>query len=550
MVKPSNKLYTNLSSITMTCLILFGMLTVSFPLPEINATVLDVNQGRDLSLPELFGLVNQSVVQISGTTESSVNQGLRLGSGFVYDNRGHVITNFHVVNGENEFLVTFSDGSIYSGQVVGTDAFSDLAVMNVSSVPQEKLKPLTMGNSSKLAVGEQVAAVGNPFGLSGSMTEGIISALGRQLPSIQEPAFGSELALESSFSIPDIIQTDAAINPGNSGGPLLNMKGEVIGINSAIFSNTGVYAGVGFAIPSNTIQKVASALIENGTYFHPWIGIQGVDITPAISEAMNLNLNESRGFLVTEVNENGPADMAGIQGGNDSATLDGRNDIKLGGDIITAIDGKAVTKIDDLLKYLERQSKVGDKVSLEIIRDGASIDKVVTLGKRPTSDTIFQTGNKQLSLGITGVNVTPIIAEAMNLTESKGFLVATVRANGPADKAGIQGGFRIETLNNTQYTLGGDVIVQIDNKTVDTIENIKDHINGKKEGDVVSVKILRNGEIRFFNVTLEMIDMPKDLAPFSELNPFDSNDRQGPLQDFKDQCLERFSETICDFLPP
>jgi S1-C subfamily serine protease len=242
--------------------------------------------------------------------------------------------------------------------------------------------------------------------------------------------------------------------------------------------------------------------------------------------------------------------MAGIQGGNDSTTLDGRSDIKLGGDIIIAIDGKAVTKIDDLLKYLERQSKVGDKVSLEIIRDGASIDKVVTLGKRPTSDTIFQTGNKQLSLGITGVNVTPIIAEAMNLTESKGFLVATVRANGPADKAGIQGGFKIETLNNTQYTLGGDVIVQIDNKTVDTIENIKDHINGKKEGDVVNVKILRNGEIKFFNIKLEMIEMPKDLAPFSELNPFDRNDQQGPLKDFKDQCLERFSEIICDFLPP
>ena len=544
MVKSSNKLYTNISRIAITCLILFGMLTVSFPLPGINATVLDVKQGRDLSLPELFGLVNQSVVQISSTAESNMNQGFRLGSGFVYDNRGHVITNFHVVNDENEFLVTFSDGSIYRGQVVGTDAFSDLAVINVSSAPQEKLKALTMGNSSKLAVGEQVAAVGNPFGLSGSMTEGIISALGRQLPSIQEPAFESEFALESSFSIPDIIQTDAAINPGNSGGPLLNMKGEVIGINSAIFSNTGVYAGVGFAIPSNTVQKVASALIKNGTYDHPWIGIQGVDITPAISEAMNLNLNETRGFLVTDVNDNGPADMAGIMGGKDNATLDGRRDLKLGGDIIIAIDGRPVTKID------ERQSNVGDQVSLEIIRNGASIDKVVVLGKRPTSDTIFQTGNKQLSLGITGVNVTPTIAEAMNLTESKGFLVATVKANGPADKAGIQGGFKIETLNNTQYTLGGDVIVQIDNKTVDTIENIKDHINSKKEGDVVSVKILRNGEIKFFNVKLELIELSKGLAPFNELNPSDRNDRQGPLQDFKEQCLERFSETICDFLPP
>jgi S1-C subfamily serine protease len=526
------------------------MITVSVPLTGINATVLEFKQNRDLSLPELFAMVNQSVVQISGTTESNTNQGSRLGSGFVYDNRGHVITNFHVVNGENEFHVTFSDGSIYSGQVIGTDAFSDLAVINVSSVPQEKLKPLTMGNSSKLAVGEQVAAVGNPFGLSGSMTEGIISALGRQLPSTQEPAFGSELALESSFSIPDIIQTDAAINPGNSGGPLLNMKGEVVGINSAIFSNTGLYAGVGFAIPSNTVQKVASSLIKNGTYDHPWIGIRGVDITPAISEAMNLNLNESSGFLVTEVNENGPADMAGIQGGNENATLDGESDLKLGGDIITAIDGKPVKKIDDVLTYLERQSRVGDKVSLKIIRDGASIDKVVVLGKRPTSDTIFQTGNKQLSLGITGVNVNPVIAEAMNLTESKGFLVATVRANGPADKAGIQGGFKIETLNNTQYTLGGDVIVQIDNKTVDTIENIKDHINSKKEGDVVIVKVLRNSEIKLFNVKLELIEIPKGLLPFNELHPFDRNDQNGLLHDFKEQCLERFSKIICDFLPP
>jgi C-terminal processing protease CtpA/Prc len=138
----------------------------------------------------------------------------------------------------------------------------------------------------------------------------------------------------------------------------------------------------------------------------------------------------------------------------------------------------------------------------------------------------------------------------MNLTESKGFLVATVRANGPADKAGIQGGFKIQTLNNTQYTLGGDVIVQIDNKPVDTIENIKDHINGKKEGDVVNVKILRNGEIKFLYVKLEMIEMSENLAPFNELNPFDRNDQHGPLQDFKEQCLERFSETICNFLPP
>jgi S1-C subfamily serine protease len=551
-IKSDNRICSNLHHTTIVSIItLVTILAGFYVFHDNNLFATAAVNNNQLSLPELFKLVNQSVVQISGTSDNANQQGFRLGSGFIYDNNGFIITNFHVVNGENEFLVTFSDGSIHTGRAIGADAFSDLAVINVSTVAKEKLKPLTIGNSSELVVGEQVAAVGNPFGLSGSMTEGIISALGRQLPSAEEPQLRTDFSLEPSFSIPDIIQTDAAINPGNSGGPLLNMKGEVVGINSAIFSNTGLYSGVGFAIPSDTIQKIVPSLIKNGSYDHPWLGITGVDIDPAIAKEMNLAINESMGFLVTDVTENGPADDAEIKGGNRTTQLDDQRDVKLGGDIITEIDGKPVSKIYDLLSYLEREKTVGDNVSLSLIRDGSTIAKTVVLGKRPGSDSIFQqSGNRQVSIGITGVNVTPIIAEAMNLTESRGFLVATVEANGPADKAGIQGGYKVETLNNTQYTLGGDVIIRIDNITVDTIENIKEYLDTKNEGDTVSLEVIRNGALENFDVKLELLEIPGNMTPFEEPNPFDRNEGQDPLEDLRDRCLERFSEIICNFLPP
>jgi S1-C subfamily serine protease len=554
-------------------IIIFASITV---FQNIEATLAieedEPSTNGDYSLPQLFKQVNQSVVQISSAGENTSNQlGFRLGSGFIYDTNGHIITNYHVVNGGNELLVTFPDGSIYNGELIGSDPHSDLAVIKVNTVPQEKLIPLSIGNSSNLVIGQRVAAVGNPFGLSGSMTEGIISGLGRQLPSSLPiepqlpPLFGgNQIPLgSSSYSIPDIIQTDAAINPGNSGGPLLNMKGEVIGINSAIFSNTGVYAGVGFAIPSNTIQKVVPSLIETGSYDHPWLGIIGVDITPAIAEAMNLNLTESKGFLVTDVNANSPADKAGIQGGDRIAKIDTINrEIDLGGDIIIGIDGKPVRKIDDILTYLEREKRVGEQVTLKLIRDGETLEKTLTLEKRPDSENVFQIGNQQLSLGVTGIDVNPTIAEAMNLTESKGFLVTSVRANGPADNAGIQGGYKVEIINNTQYTLGGDLIVGIDNKTINTVQDIKNYINTKSEGDIVNLKVIRDGEVKNVDAKLELLPTitPRDVEPFDEFNPFgednrdedsqrDFFDNQLPfLEDLKKQCSQTFNDSICNFL--
>ncbi|HVE36654.1 MAG TPA: trypsin-like peptidase domain-containing protein [Nitrososphaeraceae archaeon] len=565
----------NLSHKTAAFLFAFGVIfTGLVALQHTEATVIEeLTNNNNYTLPELFKRVNQSVVQISTTDENTAYQlGSRLGSGFIYDSDGHIITNYHVVNGGNELLVTFSDGSAYNGELIGSDPYSDLAVIKVNTTTREKLLPLPIGNSSNLVVGQPVAAVGNPFGLSGSMSEGIISGLGRQLPSSSlppeeplPPLFGRNQipSRTSSFSIPDIIQTDAAINPGNSGGPLLNMKGEVIGINSAIFSNTGVYAGVGFAIPSNTVKKVVASLVETGSYDHPWLGIVGVDITPAIGKVMNLSLTDSKGFLVTDVNANGPADKAGIQGGDRITQINGTDrEINLGGDIIIGIDKKAVRNIDDMLAYLELEKRVGENVTIKLIRSGEPLEKILTLEKRPDSESISQMGNKQLSLGVTGIDVNPTIAKAMNLTNSKGFLVTSVTSNGPADKAGIQGGFKVETINNTQYTLGGDVITGVDNNTINTVQDIKNYIDTKNEGDIVKLKVIRDGEIKNIDVKLELLTSTttEDREPFDQLNPFSDENRdsqrdflnnQPPFQeDLKKQCLETFNDSICRFLFP
>ncbi len=323
----------------------------------------------ELTLPDLFTRVEKSVVQITDSDETDPFDS-RLGSGFVYDTNGHIITNYHVVNAGGRLDVTFLDGTVYRASLIGADPFTDLAVLYVEGVPQEKLVPLPLADSSATRVGQQVAAIGNPFGLSGSMSAGIISGVGRLIPA-QEAG---------DFSIPDVIQTDAPINPGNSGGPLLNMRGEVIGINSAIFSTTGQFAGVGFAIPSNTISKVAPSLISTGTFQHPWLGVAGRDMTPGIAD--RLGLEEPRGFLVMEVVSGSPANQAGIMAGDEDTTVDGLP-VRLGGDVIVGIDNQTVRKIDDILVYLQREKSVGDELRLTILRDGQEMQITAVLGARP-----------------------------------------------------------------------------------------------------------------------------------------------------------------------
>lgn len=297
------------------------------------------------------------------------SQSTRLGSGFVYDTAGRIITNNHVVEGSKTVNVTFIDGNTYTAKVVGTDRDNDIAVIQITdSFADETLVPLPLGDSSKLEVGQQVIAIGNPFGLSDSMTTGIVSALGRLLPN-----------QNVGFSIPDIIQVDAAINPGNSGGPLLNTQGEVVGINSAISTSTGEFSGVGFAIPSDTVKRIVPVLIKNGVYQHPYLGIAGRSMDPDVALANGLPPN-FKGVMTEKVVPGGPADKAGLM----AATLDDNN-IPHGGDIITAIDGHQMKTIYDVIAYLDDQKSVGDKVVLTVNRLGKSLDLTATLVTRPAS---------------------------------------------------------------------------------------------------------------------------------------------------------------------
>ena len=338
------------------------------PSPSIVGEVTPLPVKKDLLLTEIFERSEEGVVRVNVVKEQEILGINGIGSGFVFDTNGHIITNAHVVENADEINVTFLDGRSYKAKIIGVDPFTDIAVIKVEAIPS-LLQPLPLGDSSNLKVGMEVVAIGNPFGLSGSMTSGIVSQLGRLLPS-----------QDTGFSIPDVIQTDAAINPGNSAGPLLNLKAEVIGINTAIQSATGEFTGVGFAIPSKTISKIVPDLIDKGEHRHPWVGISGRDIDPNLAEI--LNLPDARGFLVITIIEGSPADIAGLRGTSETKQVDGK-EYAVGGDIILSVDGITVRKIDDILIHLQREKRVGDEMLLEILRDGVKTNIVVKLEERP-----------------------------------------------------------------------------------------------------------------------------------------------------------------------
>ena len=321
----------------------------------------------ELTPQEVFKRAEGSVVQIivSKLTPLGITGGE--GSGFVYSREGYIVTNNHVVEDARYIEVRFVDGSSYEGEIVGVDPYSDLAVVKVNA-PPSKLKPLPLGDSSKLRVGDTVLAIGNPFGLKATMTMGIVSQLGRLLDA------------PGGYSIVDVIQVDAAINPGNSGGPLLNLKGEVVGVNTAIVSPTGAFAGIGFAISSNMVKQVVPDLIAKGYHPHPWVGIVSMELTPAL--AKKLKLPVERGLLVTEVVKGGPADKAGIRPGYKTVLVGGR-EIKVGGDIIVGVDDVEVKGVADLLLYLEYHVEIGQTVVFHVVRDGETVDVPVVIGERP-----------------------------------------------------------------------------------------------------------------------------------------------------------------------
>jgi S1-C subfamily serine protease len=336
------------------------------------------HEQSNTNLGGIYKNLENSVVQITSTvTETRSNiiingnpleqQSSRLGSGFVYDNDGHIITNNHVVSGVTNVDVTLSNGDTFNAKVVGTDEFNDIAVLQITDdYSNDPISPILFTDSSQVKVGDQVIAIGNPFGLSNTMTTGIVSQVGRLLPN-----------QEYGFSIPNIIQTDAAINPGNSGGPLLDASGNLIGMNTAIESKVGEFSGVGFAIPSNNIKKVVPVLIEKGEYDHPWLGISGTTVSPKLAEKLHLPKN-FRGALINGVVKDGPADKAGIK----DALYTSNREIA-SADIVTSIDNIPVKRIDDLIAYVSENKSVGDKVSLQIYRDGNVIDIDLELNKRP-----------------------------------------------------------------------------------------------------------------------------------------------------------------------
>jgi len=447
--------------------------------------------------------------------------GEALGSGFVWDSQGHIVTNNHVVENAQKVEVTFADGTVAPATVVGTDVYSDLAVIKVD-VPAAELHPVQMADSTQAKVGELTIAIGNPFGLAGTMTTGIISALGRSYPVDNASSTGP------NYIIPDVIQTDASINPGNSGGVLVNDQGQVLGVTFAIESNTRQSSGVGFVIPAAIVQRVVPSLIQNGSYEHSYIGISGANLVPELATAMGLSANQ-HGALVEDVTANGPAEKAGLRASAKQVTINGQQ-TTVGGDVITAIDGQAIKSMDDLIAYLADSTSVGQKVTLTVLRDGKETSVEVTLGARPKQTAqaatidLGQTPNQGQSpdqnqtpnqgqtpnqsaptawMGISGLPVTAEIAQAMSLAASQqGVLVEQVQPGSPAENGGLQAGSTPLTLNGQQIMVGGDVITAMNSQPITSMADLQSFMQSAQPGDQVTLTVLRNGKEITLMVTL------------------------------------------------
>ncbi len=317
----------------------------------------------------IYQAVSAGVVTVQGTESSGGANSSVLGSGFVvnFSQAFYVITNFHVVSGVSGVTVTFQNGDAYPATVVGSDGYSDLAVLKLNA-PASEFHPLQVASSSLLVVGEPVAVIGNPFGLSGSMTVGIVSQLGRTV---------SE-SLAGNFAIANVIQFSAPINPGNSGGPLLNADGAVVGITTATVSSS---QGVGFAIPSDTILRELPLLVSTGGYdLHPLMGIYSVDMNYQLAQLQKTNI--TYGALIENVTNGGPADKAGLRGGTQTANVDGSTYL-IGGDIIISINGTKIINTDALSSYLAQYAAAGQTIVLQIVRDGQTMTANLVLGTRP-----------------------------------------------------------------------------------------------------------------------------------------------------------------------
>ncbi len=341
-------------------------LPVSNPVADL--TSLEIIKAQEQVLIDLFEQTVDSVVRIQTASRTGAGEG----SGWIWDVDGHIVTNYHVVEGATQIKVFFFDGREYDGRVVGFNSQADLAVVKIDLEPGDPIQVSELGNSTDLRTGQMAIALGNPFGQEFSMTQGIVSAVGRLLPS------GFE-----RFSIPAVIQTDAAINPGNSGGPLLDIDGRVIGINTQIRSESGSNSGVGFAVPVDLAKRVVPNLIENGEHRYSFIGISGCELTNDTRNGLGVD-NMQQGAYITDVSPNRPAQEAGLRADSGSFNLECEPvSAQFNGDLIIGVDGRDVKSMDDLIAYLALNTSPGDDIVLTILRDGSEELVVLTLTERP-----------------------------------------------------------------------------------------------------------------------------------------------------------------------
>ncbi len=492
---------------------------------ESTAPQVDIDNGGlaayQEALMDLYDKVNPSVVSIQVLVNASaltgqlnpfespegeqlpddMPYGAGEGSGFVWDQEGHIITNNHVVENAVKIQVMFSDGSIADAELVGADADNDLAVLKVN-IPAEKLVPVSVADSDAVRVGQLAIAMGNPFSQANTMTTGIVSALQRSL------ATGD--GLTPGFSIPNMIQTDAAINPGNSGGALVDIDGNLIGVPTAIESPIRANSGIGFAIPSNTVSRVVPVLIEKGSYEDAWLGISAGTLTPDLASAMDLP-EDTRGVLIAEVKAESPAEAAGLQGSAQEVTIDGIQ-TTVGGDVIIAIDGKEIKDMDSVIAYLSTRT-VGQVVALTILRDGKEQSVDVTLAARPATLSQAEPVNplpapdqqapdneqqqpeqtNRPRLGISGLELTPELAEALDLTVEEGILIIEVIQGSPAENAGLKAGLDSFDLNGEEIMVGGDIILAIDGQPVTSVEALREVLRQYVPNATLTLTILRDG---------------------------------------------------------
>lgn len=347
------------------------------PVVRLPADMRAVLEAEEVWLETLYANASPSVVNITSRSYSydfffNVVPQEGTGSGFVWDTQGHIVTNYHVIKDAQKLEVKLADGSQVGATIVGIDPPNDLAVIKLVEVPESPLRPLPLGPSDRLRVGQRVVAIGNPFGFERTLTTGVVSALGRVIQS------------ETGDFIGEAIQTDAAINPGNSGGPLLNVDGEVIGVNSQMVSPSGASAGIGFAIPSSVLGRVVPELIARGRYPHPWLGVEGFDLTPGLALRLRragLEVPVERGVLVVGVYRYGPAD--GLLRGGQQRVRIGNLILPIGGDLIVAIDGQPIEDQRKMLLYLESHKRVGDSVQVRLYRGAQPLEVTLTLSERP-----------------------------------------------------------------------------------------------------------------------------------------------------------------------